>query len=244
MGGEYQATDARAAASLDPKRRGAVVYIGDGQGTVGELSLANLKKRLARLPRPVRLSLRAISQARVDVTKRLHNRIHGQPGDGGALGTAELSHLVAVSSANAGSAADRISAGDLVLLHDPQTAGLAGPLIQGRFPRPRCPSICGGASRSWWAPPACPGAVSLFPCGSGFAPAGGRTSTLNDEGPFIAPKGTQRASPPPAAEQSRRAPPVPPPRCPAVRRPPRPCRGMTTQPPGTTSPAARCSSRA
>ena len=27
------------------------------------------------------------------ITKRLHNRIHGQPGDGGALGAAELSHL-------------------------------------------------------------------------------------------------------------------------------------------------------
>jgi trehalose synthase len=27
------------------------------------------------------------------ITKRLHNWIHGQPGDGGALGAAEFSHL-------------------------------------------------------------------------------------------------------------------------------------------------------
>lgn len=45
----------RAAASLDPKRRGAVVYVGDGRVTVGELSIAELEKRLAKLPRPVRL---------------------------------------------------------------------------------------------------------------------------------------------------------------------------------------------
>ncbi len=45
----------RAAASLDPKRRGAVIYIGDGRATVGELSLTALKKRLAKMAHPVRL---------------------------------------------------------------------------------------------------------------------------------------------------------------------------------------------
>jgi trehalose synthase len=64
------------------------------------------------------------------ITKRLHNRIHGQPGDGGALGAAELGHLRDVTSANAESLGDQVSAGDLVLLHDPQTAGLVGPLAQ------------------------------------------------------------------------------------------------------------------
>ncbi|MFW5740598.1 MAG: VIT domain-containing protein, partial [Myxococcota bacterium] len=46
---------AKAASQLDPERRGAVVYIGDGKPTVGELSLADLRTRLDRLPRPVRL---------------------------------------------------------------------------------------------------------------------------------------------------------------------------------------------
>jgi trehalose synthase len=64
------------------------------------------------------------------ITKRLHNRIHGQRGDGGALGPAECDHIDAVMSANAESLGDQVSAGDLVLLHDPQTAGLAGPLAQ------------------------------------------------------------------------------------------------------------------
>jgi Ca-activated chloride channel family protein len=46
---------ASAAAALDPKRSGAVVYIGDGRPTVGELSLRELDERLAKLPRPVRI---------------------------------------------------------------------------------------------------------------------------------------------------------------------------------------------
>jgi tetratricopeptide (TPR) repeat protein len=45
----------QAAATLDPARRGAVVYIGDGSPTVGELALPDLRERLARLPRPVRI---------------------------------------------------------------------------------------------------------------------------------------------------------------------------------------------
>ncbi|MFO0587455.1 MAG: VIT domain-containing protein [Polyangiaceae bacterium] len=44
-----------AAEALDPARRGAVVYIGDGTPTVGELSLLDLRERLAKLPRPVRI---------------------------------------------------------------------------------------------------------------------------------------------------------------------------------------------
>lgn len=46
---------AEAAAQLQADRRGAVVYVGDGKPTVGELGLADLRTRLERLPRPVRL---------------------------------------------------------------------------------------------------------------------------------------------------------------------------------------------
>jgi trehalose synthase len=64
------------------------------------------------------------------ITKRLHNRIHGEPGDGGDLGAAERSHIDKVMEANAESFADQVSAGDLVLLHDPQAAGLASALAR------------------------------------------------------------------------------------------------------------------
>jgi tetratricopeptide (TPR) repeat protein len=57
---------AQAAGTLDPARRGAVLYLGDGLATVGELSLAELEKRLAKLPRPVRLFSFGIG-ARVDM---------------------------------------------------------------------------------------------------------------------------------------------------------------------------------
>ncbi len=62
------------------------------------------------------------------VTKRLHNRLHGVPGDGGALGPAEAAAFDAVEAANAEVIAAQVRPGDVVLLHDPQTAGLAAPL--------------------------------------------------------------------------------------------------------------------
>ncbi len=64
------------------------------------------------------------------ITKRLHNRIHGDPGDGGPLGQAELDHLRDVTYGNADSVRDDISRGDIVLLHDPQTAGLVEPFAR------------------------------------------------------------------------------------------------------------------
>jgi trehalose synthase len=62
------------------------------------------------------------------ITKRLHNRIHGTTGDGGELGPAEAEHYAQVLAANATELLDQVQPGDLVLLHDPQTAGLAAPL--------------------------------------------------------------------------------------------------------------------
>jgi trehalose synthase len=62
------------------------------------------------------------------ITKRLHNRLHGVPGDRGGLGPGEAAHYAAVTEANAGGIDGRFRAGDIVVLHDPQTAGLAAPL--------------------------------------------------------------------------------------------------------------------
>ncbi len=49
-----------AAVALDPARRGAVVYVGDGRPTVGELGLEGLRQRLAKLARPVRVYALAV----------------------------------------------------------------------------------------------------------------------------------------------------------------------------------------
>lgn len=64
------------------------------------------------------------------VTKRLHNHLHGAPGDGGPLGDEERRIYESVLERNAGELADRVRPEDVVLLHDPQTAGLVKYLKQ------------------------------------------------------------------------------------------------------------------
>lgn len=58
------------------------------------------------------------------ITKRIHNLLHGSPGDGGPLDAAERTHYDDVIAGNAAALASRVGRGDVVILHDPQTAGL------------------------------------------------------------------------------------------------------------------------
>lgn len=62
------------------------------------------------------------------LTKRIHNRLHGRVGDGGSLGEPEHAHYAAVARANAREILRAVAPGDVVILHDPQTAGLASHL--------------------------------------------------------------------------------------------------------------------
>jgi len=62
------------------------------------------------------------------VTKRIHNRLHGAVGDGGALGQAALAVYQEAMDRNVRAMDALLRPGDIALLHDPQTAGLAGPL--------------------------------------------------------------------------------------------------------------------
>jgi trehalose synthase len=64
------------------------------------------------------------------ITKRVHNRLHGAAGDGGALGPTEAAHYSDVLRANVDALNGRIRPGDVVFLHDPQTAGLASHLLR------------------------------------------------------------------------------------------------------------------
>ena len=73
------------------------------------------------------------------VTKRLHNQIHGDA-SGGPLRADEAAHYTTVLAGNAVELLDEIQPGDLVLLHDPQTAGLAPALASaGARVAWRCP---------------------------------------------------------------------------------------------------------
>jgi len=63
-----------------------------------------------------------------EVTKRVHNRLHGAPGDGGPLGPDERSVYDATLRHELQQLASLVRPGDVVTLHDPQTVGLA-PLL-------------------------------------------------------------------------------------------------------------------
>jgi trehalose synthase len=60
-----------------------------------------------------------------EITKRLHNRLHGFAGDGGPLGDDEHEVYEQTLLASAEELAALVHASDIVILHDPQTAGLA-----------------------------------------------------------------------------------------------------------------------
>jgi trehalose synthase len=63
-----------------------------------------------------------------ELTKRLRNRLHGVPGDGGPLGDPERESYEAALAPNAADLRDLLRPEDIVILHDPQTAGLIGPV--------------------------------------------------------------------------------------------------------------------
>jgi trehalose synthase len=58
------------------------------------------------------------------VTKRLHNRLHESPGDGGPLGAAEKKVYESALAQAASELMDLVKPGDIVYIHDPQPAGL------------------------------------------------------------------------------------------------------------------------
>lgn len=69
-----------------------------------------------------------------DITKRIHHRLHGEPGDGEALGESETLHFTDVMRRNFDDLSAVAVEGDVVILHDPQTAGLAESLAGRGIP--------------------------------------------------------------------------------------------------------------
>lgn len=58
------------------------------------------------------------------ITKRLHNGLYGGPGDGGELGATEHAHYDRVTERNLELVRPLVRPGDVVIVHDPQPAGL------------------------------------------------------------------------------------------------------------------------
>jgi trehalose synthase len=88
------------------------------------------------------------------VTKRLHNLLHGFSGDGGGLDETDSDHYRDVMARNLEGWRHRVRPGDIVLLHDPQTAGMAAALReQGAHVVWRChigaDRVDGHTGRGW-----------------------------------------------------------------------------------------------
>jgi trehalose synthase len=64
-----------------------------------------------------------------DVTKRIHNFLHGESGDGEELGARESRIYQETLRSNAEQLGRLVEPNDVVVLHDPQTAGLTKPLL-------------------------------------------------------------------------------------------------------------------
>ncbi len=64
------------------------------------------------------------------ITKRAHHLLHGQPGDGGELDEPARASYRQTLKDTLGELEQRVEPGDVVVLHDPQTAGLVPALKQ------------------------------------------------------------------------------------------------------------------
>jgi trehalose synthase len=64
------------------------------------------------------------------VTKRIHNGLYGSPGDGGDLGKRERAIYERTLGANVDRVRREVRAGDIVIVHDPQPAGLIASLVE------------------------------------------------------------------------------------------------------------------
>ncbi len=71
----------------------------------------------------------SVTPAFSTITRRLRDQIHGLPGDGGPLGESERRTYLETLRANFAVLADEINPRDIVILHDPGTAGLI-PLVR------------------------------------------------------------------------------------------------------------------
>src|ERR1017187_6091821 len=63
------------------------------------------------------------------ITKRIHNHLHGATGDGEGLSEEDRRHYEKVLQGQAEELKQRFRKGDVVILHDPQTAGLIPALV-------------------------------------------------------------------------------------------------------------------
>ena len=123
----FSAALARAEAALGSGTLWPINSTAEGGG-VAELLRANLGY-LAGDGMRVRWAIFEGDPGFFQITKRIHNRLHGDLGDGGELGSRERAHYDEVARRNAEGLTGLVREGDVIVVHDPQPAGLIPPLV-------------------------------------------------------------------------------------------------------------------
>lgn len=122
------------AAVLDARRRFAELTVWNVNSTVYGGGVAEMLRSLLAYIQGAGVDTRwAVVPGGPDffrVTKRIHNHLHGASGDGGVLGDEERQVYESALAPAAEELSRRVRCGDCVILHDPQTAGLARALRQ------------------------------------------------------------------------------------------------------------------
>ena len=129
IGGERLARTSRAAGQFQRQLAGRTVWNVSSTAVGGGVAeqLYVLLGYVQDLGISVRWEVITGDAAFFVITKRLHNQIHGDAA-GAPLSRADDDHYAEILAANATELLGEIQPGDLVLLHDPQTAGLAAAL--------------------------------------------------------------------------------------------------------------------
>jgi len=70
------------------------------------------------------------NEAFFEITKRIHNNLHSAPGDGGPLGDAEREMYESALEPSVAELVEQVTPDDVVIVHDPQPAGLIPALKQ------------------------------------------------------------------------------------------------------------------
>jgi trehalose synthase len=135
--GPQSVTDAEAhARALAQHLAGRAVWNVNSTATGG--GVAEMLSSLLGYPREYGIDVRwAVIEGTPEffgVTKRLHHAIQGSAGDGSELGDVQRAIYEAVCVENADELRRVIRRGDIVILHDPQTAGLAPHLLRHGCP--------------------------------------------------------------------------------------------------------------
>jgi trehalose synthase len=123
---EFERTIARGRALLEHRVAWNVNSTARGGG-VAEM-LASLLAYIRGVGLDARWEVIGGDPAFFRVTKRIHNMLHGSPGDGQGLGPGDMEVYRETAARNARELAPLVRAGDVVVLHDPQTAGLIEPI--------------------------------------------------------------------------------------------------------------------